>query len=128
MIYMCKVIHYYWQMYSKASAESAERLRAWFCMLLVGTRIIMSGMPEKDRSRITITDWCWYAINGRERHHRWNVSCHTLTRKSQQQVHERLWSKRKIFISHVVGCQQLVWMGDVTEIACGWFRMEKRLV
>ena len=35
---------------------------------------------------------------------------------------------KRIFLSHVLGCQQLVWLGDVTKVACWWFWMEKRQV
>ena len=34
-------------------------------------------------------------------------------------------TKQRIVISHVLGCKQFVWMGNVTKGACGWFRIEK---
>ena len=77
--------------------------------LFVSTRISMTGMSEKARSRIGIADWYRYVTNSRKRHQRWTVSCHRPTCKSQEQVHERLLTKQRIFIS-----QQLV--NEVTAI------------
>ena len=36
-------------------------------------------------------------------------------------------TRKKIFISHVIGYQQLIWMGDVTKVDRWWFQMEKSL-
>ena len=46
--------------------------------------------------------------------------------KRQQQVHEKLRPKQRILISDVLGCQQLVWVGDFRKVAHKWFQMEKR--
>ena len=98
---------------------------AWSCMLFVGTSI--TGMVKKDRSRIRVAGRCKFTTNATERHQRCNVSCHTSICKSQQQIHEGLWPRQRIFTSHVLAWQQLSWVGNATKVARGWFLMEKRL-
>ena len=48
----------------------------------------MTGILKKDRSRIADRFRC--VTNDRKGHQKWNVSFHTSTCKSQQQVHEKL--------------------------------------
>ena len=40
-------------------------------------------------------------------------------------LHEILWPKQIIFISHVLGFQKSIWIRNVTKYFCGWFPMEK---
>lgn len=94
--------------------------------LFVTTKNSMTTMCEKERSQIRMADWSvTNATNSRERHHKWNVTCHTLIWQSQQQVHVRLWPMKGILISHKLVCQQLVWIDNVTKVVCRWFQMEK---
>ena len=56
--------------------------------------------------------------------------CYTIHRytKANNKYIKDYDPNKRIFISHVLGCQQLVWLGDVTKVACWWFWMEKRQV
>ena len=81
----------------------------------------MACMFEKKRSKIRIAEWCQYATIGRKRCQRWNVPCYTLVCKSQQQVWKRFWPKERIFISHVLRCEQTLWSDNAAKVPRRWF-------
>ena len=60
----------------KLSQQVHTNIRAWSCIVFVGTSISLASMPEENRTRIRFSDWCQYVTNGRESHQRWNVPCH----------------------------------------------------
>lgn len=84
----------------------------------------MAGTSEENIRKIGIVDRCWDNTNDRQKYQQCTVSRHTSICKVQQQINERLWFKYKVVILHILGCQQLVWVGDVTNFASGWFQME----
>ena len=45
--------------------------------------------------------------------------------QSQQQEHEWLCPKQRIFISQVLGCEQSLWTSNATKFAREWFQIEK---
>ena len=76
--------------------------------------------------RTGIGELRWHTTNGRKRHQELSVPYNTWICKSQQQVHKRLWKKQRIFTSHVLLCQQLMWIGNITKVASRWFQVEKK--
>ena len=45
-----------------------------------------------------------------------NVLSDTLACESQQQLYEKLWFKQRIFISHILECEQSLWTKNVTKL------------
>ena len=85
----------------------------------------MASVSEEEKSRIGITDRLWYASNCIKMYQRCNLSDHSSIRKSQQQIQERLWSKHRIIISHVLGCEQYVYIDYAKNMSVYGFKWRK---
>ena len=119
--------HLYVELYSLSRKTYSKGLEKSVCNWWCGS----CSFPFRTQISVTetfgteINQRWWNVTDVKKAHQRSNTLSHTDVCKSQWQAHEELCSKHRIVIPHVQGCQESIWVGNVTKFPACRFEWKK---